>query len=314
MMEYNVQDEPIVISKVTMDMFLAHELSSDLIALYAFYYYTAKWQKTNQPKCTTNYSAEGLGWTDARVRRSKSVLRGMGLIEDIQERGADGKMGDAYLKINFVWHHRPPDLPEGGFDRRAANHEPNALSAVMLNALSAVSKKVNQKEHPEPEKFVETRHPKCIRRRPIPEPERDINPQDIIRLWNNWVHQGKSPLPRVTKLTTNRESRLRTRIKEYPKLKDWRVIFDKILDSTFLQGGKNKKGWMVDLDWIIHNDERIVKILEGRYDDDRTSWAEEKEADNRPKQSQHEDRSTFSKYDNIKKSTYDPDNPTEVTI
>ena len=54
---YDIQDEPIVIHKSIIDKFLKKDKPGDLIALYLFYYYTAKWQKTNQPKATTGYSA-----------------------------------------------------------------------------------------------------------------------------------------------------------------------------------------------------------------------------------------------------------------
>ena len=49
-LSYNITDEPIIISKATIDLFLKSGEYRNCMSLYAFYYCTAKWQKTNQPK------------------------------------------------------------------------------------------------------------------------------------------------------------------------------------------------------------------------------------------------------------------------
>jgi len=79
-------DQIIIIHKSIMDLFLRQEDPEELIALYLFYYYTAKWQKTNQPKCTTEYVAGGLRWGIQKVQKVKSRLIHLGLIQDIAPR------------------------------------------------------------------------------------------------------------------------------------------------------------------------------------------------------------------------------------
>ena len=69
-----IEDNIIILSKQTLDLFLEQDKPSDLIALYCFYYYTAKWQRTNQPKCTTGFTANGLKWTRDRVIKIKKQL------------------------------------------------------------------------------------------------------------------------------------------------------------------------------------------------------------------------------------------------
>ena len=49
---YNEQNEPIILSKALIDSLLKLDNPTDYIGLYAFYYYTAKWQRTNKPKAT----------------------------------------------------------------------------------------------------------------------------------------------------------------------------------------------------------------------------------------------------------------------
>src|SRR5207249_2515669 len=79
-----IENNLIILSKQTLDLFLKQDNSADLIALYTFYYYTGKWQETNQPKATTSYVAKALHWDTHKVIRLKKKLIELGLIEDIR--------------------------------------------------------------------------------------------------------------------------------------------------------------------------------------------------------------------------------------
>lgn len=155
-----IENELIILTKQTLDIFLNHENPAELIALYTFYYYTAKWQNTNQARCTTEYVAKGLNWSSAKVRRVKKQLLEFGLIEDVTVKSADGKIKGHYIKMNYIFKKttlskiHTVQNPQGGIDNSMENLEGNALSAVnsnalnsvRLNALSAVSKNfVSQK-------------------------------------------------------------------------------------------------------------------------------------------------------------------------
>ena len=98
--EYDLSS-PTTITKYTMDRLLKEKYSSELIALYAFYVYTANWQTTNQPKCTNNYVAKGLGWSVRKVARYSKILKEMGLIERIT-RYKNGRISGWYIKVNYV--------------------------------------------------------------------------------------------------------------------------------------------------------------------------------------------------------------------
>lgn len=136
---YDAQEEPIVLSKPLIDTLLRENNPPDLIALYTFYYYTAKWQKTNQVKATTGYVARGLRWSENRVRATKNVLRKLKLIEDLQARRADNRqLIDHYVKVNFIWSRRVVNnlSPTLEVSDPVANLEGNALSNGIINALS----------------------------------------------------------------------------------------------------------------------------------------------------------------------------------
>ena len=100
---YPIEEEPIVLSKPLLDKLLAESNPADLIALYCFYYYTAKWQGTNQPKTTIAYSAKGLHWGEDRVRRVKKALISLGLVEAVVERGEGNRVTGHFIKVNFIW-------------------------------------------------------------------------------------------------------------------------------------------------------------------------------------------------------------------
>lgn len=154
--KYDVKDEPIVISKSIIDLFLKdpEEKFHNLLSLYSFYYYTAKWQKTNQPRCSISYAATGLGWSEAKVRQVKKRLVALGLIEDIRVvEDKTKKVIGWYIKIKFIWgkektreimkESHPYENLQGGsekpplcFSHRVENLGGNALSVNNKNALN----------------------------------------------------------------------------------------------------------------------------------------------------------------------------------
>jgi hypothetical protein len=104
MIEQNfIENELVILSKPTIDLFLKQKNVIDCIALYTFYYYTAKWQKTNQIKCATKYAAQGLKKSDEWVRKTKNTLIELNLVDDIKTRDETGKIIGWYIKLNYIW-------------------------------------------------------------------------------------------------------------------------------------------------------------------------------------------------------------------
>jgi hypothetical protein len=148
-----IENELIILSKQTLDLFLEQSNPTDLISLYTFYYYTAKWQKTNQPKCTTEYAAAGLKRSVDWVRSNKKILIDLGLIEDIKYRNPLGQL-HYYIKLNYIFKKSTvekvitslPSNREGGSTQGEDSQRGNAssvginASSVGINASSAVSK------------------------------------------------------------------------------------------------------------------------------------------------------------------------------
>jgi len=144
----DIKDEPIVISKVTSDLILKQDHPSDLMALYWFYYYTAKWQQTKKIKSTTGYTAKGLKWSDQKVRDRKQQLIKLGLIDNVTARDKNtNRITGHYILVKFIWWDKekieshPHGFPEYGKSHSVGNHRANALSTNRLNALKTNSKK-----------------------------------------------------------------------------------------------------------------------------------------------------------------------------
>jgi len=146
--EKKSQEKPIVISKFLMDKFLdqKNDKPSDLISLYMFYYYTARWQKTNHPKATTSYAAKGLRWTQARIIKTKKKLIEMGLIDNIQNRDQNNMIRGHYIKVNYIWSQEkikdihPIDFKEYGKHHSVEKDKTNALNVNSKNALKTNKK------------------------------------------------------------------------------------------------------------------------------------------------------------------------------
>lgn len=79
--------------------------------------------------------------------------------------------------------------------------------------------------------------------------------------WNGMARAAG--LPSVEEITDARRDKLKTR--KFP-VGVWTAILAKITESDFLRG-KNERGWRVTFDWVIHNDTRYVRIMEGAFAD-----------------------------------------------
>ena len=99
---YPIHEEPIVISKHLLDVLLKQPNPSDLISVYCFYYYTAKWQHTNQPKATDKFCQKGLGIGRIRLNAAQKKLTELGLIQKTAIREHGVIMG-WHVTVRFMW-------------------------------------------------------------------------------------------------------------------------------------------------------------------------------------------------------------------
>ena len=133
--------DSIQIHKATIDRLLETDNFVDAMAVYMFYIYTARWQKTARIRAVTAYVSNGIGLSEPRVRRAKKTLIGLDLIRD-QQSIKDNKITGHYVEIRFSFYSdsqevsHPNDFPQCGKSHSVENHQTNALSNSSLNALS----------------------------------------------------------------------------------------------------------------------------------------------------------------------------------
>lgn len=85
--------------------------------------------------------------------------------------------------------------------------------------------------------------------------------EEIKKLYNDIC---KSLTP-IRSLSDNRREKIRTRWKQLDfNIDNFKKVFETVENSSFCKGS-NDRGWKADFDWIIKNDENIIKILEGKY-------------------------------------------------
>lgn len=81
----------------------------------------------------------------------------------------------------------------------------------------------------------------------------------VMEYWND-----KKTLPQILSFSPQRESKLKTRMKENLFAENWRQIIDMAAASRFCIG-QNDKNWKADFDWILKDSTNYAKVLEGRY-------------------------------------------------
>jgi hypothetical protein len=78
--------------------------------------------------------------------------------------------------------------------------------------------------------------------------------------WNEFAF--KNSLSSITSLTESRKKKLQARLKNDDFKKLFGDALIEIKKSQYLLGAK---GWKISFDWLIKNDENILKVVEGNY-------------------------------------------------
>jgi hypothetical protein len=88
-----------------------------------------------------------------------------------------------------------------------------------------------------------------------------LSPDDVIEGWNALAEE--CGLPVVRKLTETRKRKLRTRLKQFPNIEDWRRALTEIRANRWMHGD-NDRGWRADFDFLLQ-DKSFTKLTEGAY-------------------------------------------------
>ena len=97
----DIAEDLLILNKITVDKLFQLENCAECIALYVFYYKTAKWQRTNTIKANDLYVKKSLKWGIDKIRKTKAILKEHGLI-DIVQRRKDGKIEGWYIEVSYL--------------------------------------------------------------------------------------------------------------------------------------------------------------------------------------------------------------------
>jgi hypothetical protein len=249
LMDGDPNEHTVAIHKVTIERILksGSRDPGDMIALWMFYAYTSRWQKTKQIRATTSYAADGLSWTEERVRKVKRDLSSLSLIEDIQGKNEKGQVCGHYVKIRYVAH--ASTLPEKQTVESPDHGKPGdkCLRTEYLNAEELGNTNASPSSN-EPKKQAQERSDTL-----------SSAPAQILAAWNSL------PFRSCRSITGPRLNALQARLKERPFREGWKEAMDRLVSSRFCQGD-NDRHWEADFDWFIKPGV-VDKILEGKYDD-----------------------------------------------
>ena len=104
----DIADDLLILNKITVDRLFQLENCADCIALYVFYYKTAKWQKTDTVKANDQYVKKSPKWGISKIQKTKQTLKEHGLI-DIVQRRKDGKIEGWFIKVSYLVSERKAD-------------------------------------------------------------------------------------------------------------------------------------------------------------------------------------------------------------
>lgn len=125
-----------------------------------------------------------------------------------------------------------------------------------------VSQEPPQNLHPTPAKSAPK--PSKNHQEPSMDSASDDAPPTKSEVMNGWnLLASECGLPRVGKLTAQRDRQLKARLREYPEIQSWQSAFASIRGSPFLRG-QNDRGWKADFDFLLQP-KSFTKLVEGSY-------------------------------------------------
>lgn len=87
----------------------------------------------------------------------------------------------------------------------------------------------------------------------------------FLSAWN----QNCGDLPKALKLSAGRRKKLSTRIESGLTPEDFTTAVQLCAKTPFLRG-ENERRWRATFDWLIKNEENLLKVLEGKYGQSET--------------------------------------------
>lgn len=226
----DISDELLIINKKTIEELFKLDDALECIALYMFYYKTAKWQKTNQIKATDEYAKKVLKIGKSKLVKAKKTLKENGLIDIIQKR-ENNKISGWYIKVSYLVQKRNINdvkvLVQEDFSKKSQNEQvPECTSSFQnTNALIINNKYFNNKNINTLEELFEytLKLEKQI--------DKKNNVMPIYKKIINYLNNKLGSKYRTDNKTTQKH--IKARINEGFTLEDFKTVIDKKYDEWY---------------------------------------------------------------------------------
>lgn len=176
----DIADELLIVDKRTIEHLFSLDDPADCVALYLFFYKTAKWQGNRSIKANDVYIRKCLGWGAKRVTTAKQRLEDAGMIKKVARR-KNGKIVGHFIEVAYLLHQntRKPLVDETtcGFGETNTNREYIKYSKRITNNLDTNVSKEQSSEI-----------------LPIEEPVRSQRSLDIDQAFTIWEEVMGYPL------------------------------------------------------------------------------------------------------------------------
>lgn len=245
----DISDSLLILHKATIDKLFQLENSADCIALYVFYYKTAKWQKTNVIKASDEYVKKCLKWGNEKIRKTKQTLKENGLINIVQAR-TDNKISGWYIEVCYLVSEKSTqDIDIKILDSKNSQNQQVAKPTSSNQETSALKEYI---------KCLKTEI-EMLKNNNIEKNKKENPKDDIIKMFNELCIS----LPKVKTVTETRKKAAKSIMKKY-SIEQIKEVFKKAEASDFLKG-KNNRYWKANFDWLM-KDSNFAKVIDGNYD------------------------------------------------
>ena len=247
----DISDSLLILHKATIDKLFQLENSADCIALYVFYYKTAKWQKTNVIKASDEYVKKCLKFGNEKIRKTKQTLKENGLINIVQAR-TDNKISGWYIEVCYL----------------VSEKSTQDIDIKVVNSKNSQNQQVAKSTSSNQETSALKEYIKCLKKEievlknnnlSVREEKENEN-FDVIREYKKICVS----LPQTITLSPLLKSKIET-IKNKYSFEKMKEVFEKAEASDFLKGSK---GFKANFDWLM-NENNFAKVLDGNYDNKR---------------------------------------------
>lgn len=206
---------------------------------------------------SNNYLANALGKSSSTIKRALQKLEQKGFIKRDTNRLADNKTNrKIYLSFDKIF-----DKPTDEVDQKCTGVGSKMSQGWVKNELGGRVKN-------EPQNNISNNNIRDNNIRDIESGKsQKYNYDLIVSKYNSIAKECK--LTSIYKLSDKRRIKLKARLDEVGEDELLKAI-DKIKESSFLIGN-NDRNWKISFDWLINNDNNMIKLLEDKYKDDKAA-------------------------------------------